>query len=129
MRDCRGSVFPFNRGGNASAKRIGKQLHAVANAQNRFWAFAQEARQLWRSRVVNATWSAGKDVAGGEMLIGMLGAAIVGEDFGVDTEFADAPRDELCVLGSEINDGDAALFQILHGFCLAVIEIGLCRMA
>ena len=110
MADSRGSVFSLARRGNFAAERCRKQLHAIADSQDGTGALKKECGKLGRTRIVNAAGSTRKHVTGRSVPIDALGGAVMGEDFGVNAELANAPGDQLRILGTKINDSDAARF-------------------
>ena len=89
---------------DAAAELLRHGLHAVADAEHRD---AELEDRLWRAArrlFVRRHVAAGQDDAGGVELAHECVAYIAGVDLAVDLGFADAPRDQLRVLGAEIED-------------------------
>ncbi len=74
---------------------MGKQLHAIADAQNWQAQFQKRGIQLWRIFCRNACGTAGKDDGIGIQGRNFLNAFLAGLNFGVYPGFPDAPGDKL----------------------------------
>jgi hypothetical protein len=100
------AVLALLRGLDLAAELVGDELQAVADAEHRDAEVENALVDAGRALAVHARGAAREDdgarVHGGELLEGE-GARV---DLAVDALLPDAPRDELRVLGAEVEDED-----------------------
>ena len=108
------AVFALLGRDDLAAERVGHELDAVADAQDRDAELEEALGRVRRALVVDALGTAGED-EGGRLLLADRGqGGREGQDLRVDAELADLPGDELGVLRPEIEDED-----FLHGEILS----------
>ena len=107
-RKRRPPVLALARGRHVAAERLRHQLVAVTDAQDGYPHVEQAGVESGRSFLVDGRRSSREDQAGRPALRELGGRDVVGHDLGVDVRLADAPRDQLGVLRSEIDDQDRA---------------------
>jgi hypothetical protein len=83
-----------------------EQLHAVADPQDRQSAGQHARIETGGTRHERRLRSAGKDDRRGTPLFDLAPRRVVRQKLAVDARFARAPRDQLAVLGAEIQDDD-----------------------
>jgi hypothetical protein len=88
---------------------VGDELHAVADREDRNHGLTQPRRAARCPLVVDTRGPTRENDALQVRLKQTLGGDVVGQDFAVNVRLADATRDELGVLGPEIEDGYALL--------------------
>ena len=116
-RGCRGgddglAIFAGVAVRHFTAERLDHELEAVADAQHRD-AEAEDGGVAFRGvRLVDARGAAAQDDARGRGGADLFRRSLPGDDPAVDVEFADAPCDELAVLGSEIQHENG--FRMVH---------------
>src|ERR1051325_4588477 len=87
-----------------AAELLRHGLHAVADAEHRHTRFESGARGFPGRLLVRRHVAAGEDDAAGAEAAHEIIGDVVGMDLAVDLGFPDAPRDQLRVLRSEIQD-------------------------
>jgi hypothetical protein len=87
------------------------QLHAVTDAEDGRAELEQPCVAVGRFRIRHAARPTGQDEAGGLPGLEHLERRIERNDFGVDRQLAQAPRDQLGVLRSEVQNEDG----LMHG--------------
>jgi len=96
--------FPLRGRLDTAAEHVRHELHAVADAEHRNTEVEDAILAPWRTLVTNTRWAARQNqpsrTARGQFAEGRLER----EDLRVDLELAQAPGDELRVLGAEIED-------------------------
>src|SRR5262245_27292220 len=94
---------------NASAKHVGHELHAVADAQDR----AAKIEQLWIApgcaRFGDALRPAREDDSRRLTCPNLLGGRLRRDNFRINRQLSKPPRDKLCVLRPEIQDEDGLM--------------------
>ena len=92
---------------HAPAELGSHRLHAIADAEHRHTELEYRIRRARGRRIRDRLRTAGQDdSAGTEGTHGSV-AGIPGEDFAIDADLANAPRDQLRVLSAEVEDQDA----------------------
>ena len=93
-------------GHDLAAERLGHQVQAIADAQDRHAAGPERRVGMGRARFVDAGRSAGENdrrrLAGGDL----TPRGVEGQQLRVDVQLADAAGDELAVLAAEVEDDD-----------------------
>ncbi len=101
---------PLNgAGGNFAAKLQTGGLHAVANAEDGKVHIEDAGVRLGRALRISAGRPAGEDDADDVVLAEFLRRRVGRKDERVNLILAHPPRDELDVLGPEVEDGDGGL--------------------
>jgi hypothetical protein len=108
------AVFALLGRDDLAAERVGHELDAVANAQDRDAEVEDALGRVRRTLAVDALRPSGKDESGRLLLADRGERGREWQDLRVDTELADLPGDELGVLRPEIEDED-----FLHGEILS----------
>ena len=98
--------------GDAAAELLRHGLHAVADAQHRDAGFKHGLRRLRWLRIRHGLRPARQDDAARAEGANVGVAHVPGMDLAVDAAFADTARDQLRVLGPEIEDQDAVCVDI-----------------
>ena len=106
------AVFAGVAVGHFAAERFDHELEAVADAEHRDAELEDAGVAFRRVGLVHARRAAAQDDARGGRLADFLRRGLPGDDPAVDVEFADAPGDELAVLGSEIQHENG--FRMVH---------------
>ena len=95
-------VFAPVGGGHTAAQRLGHELHAVADTQDRQLALPDEGLRARRARRVGARRPTGEHqgprIEGAHRLL----VGVVGHEFRVDSALADAAHDQRAVLGAKV---------------------------
>ncbi len=112
--DLRGAELAVRRTFHLTAQLRGHGLHAVADAEYRHAHREHFARRLRTLGVVNGFRTAGQDDGLGSEAFDVGGRRIAGVDFGIDAELAHAARDQLRVLGAEIENQDPVRMDVWH---------------
>jgi hypothetical protein len=86
---------------------MGHELHAVADAKDGDTEVKDRRIGLGRAFGVDAGRATAEDDATRVEFGDFLGGEVVANDLGVDLGFADAPSDDLGVLGTEVENNDA----------------------
>src|SRR5262249_3453302 len=97
-------------------------LHAIADAKDRHTRGPHRRRSARRVALRNAPRPAREDDTGGLEVANESVADVEGMDLAIDVQLPDAPRDELRVLGAEVEDEDGRVhdvFATLRGVCHA----------
>ena len=102
-----------------AAERLDHELEAVADAQHRDAEFEDGRIAFRRVGLVYARGAAAQDDARGRGGADLLRRGLPGDDLTVDVEFADAPGDELTVLGSEIQHENG--FRMIHSLTSQIV--------
>ena len=89
-----------------AAELLADRLLAVADAEHRHVQLEHDARRLRRLAFIDRGRAAGEDDALGAEVGDALGIGVEGQDLAIDAGLADAARDELRELGTEIEDQD-----------------------
>jgi hypothetical protein len=99
-----------------AAELRGHRLHAVADAEQRQAAVPDFLRCAWRAGQRGRFRAAGEDDALRAELRDLRRVVVPRPDFAVHAEFADAARDELRVLRTEVEDEDLVAMDVVgHG--------------
>src|SRR5678815_376150 len=91
------------RRGHVAAKLARKNLEPVTDTER--WTvdrFEQLRMRFGRVVVINGRRSAGKDQTARRFRVNSIDGRVERKNLAVNTRFSDAPRDELCVLRSEV---------------------------
>ena len=100
------AVLPTLGPADHPAEKMADDLKSVADAENRNAHVEKGLVRQWRARRVYAGRSAGKDQPfGAHLMEGFIGDG-VRHDFAIHMMFADSARDQLGILGAEIEDED-----------------------
>ena len=114
------AVFAFGRALDLAAESVGDELHAVADAEHGDAEIVDFAVHLRRLGRVNARWTAREDDSRGLQLGDGGRFGVVRNDLRVDLTFPNAAGDDLCVLGTEIQNEDFISGGLLrHGVLLS----------
>ena len=97
-----GAVF------HLSAEVMRHELHAIANAEHRRAEIENARIGVRRILSIHAGGAAAENDAGGMERRDLLRRQVKTDDLGIHLAFADSPRDDLRVLGTEIQDDDSA---------------------
>ena len=96
--------FPMSRSPHFSAKHLGHQLHAVADAKHRNIEIEDGRVALRRALVRHAARPARENQADGTFRAKRVDWRVERNDLGIDRQFSKTARDELRVLRAEIED-------------------------
>src|SRR5207244_6737874 len=102
------------------------RLHAVTNAKYGHPSLPRRVRRARRIAFGHALGSARQDDSGGRKVADERVADIVGMDLAIHVQLAHAARDELRVLGAEIEDQDLAMHVRVSGRARDALK---CKMA
>jgi hypothetical protein len=91
-----------------------QELHTVADAQYRNTEIEIGLINERRAAVVDARRPAGKDQALGPECFHLIEPSVIRKYLAIDLRFANAPCNELCILGAEIEDQDSFTVDIGH---------------
>ena len=98
-------VFPLSVGReDVAAELVGHQVRAVADPEDRDPAGPDRRIRSRRALVVDGVRAARQDDRAGPAALQLLVRRVVRQELGVDVELADAARDQLGELASEIED-------------------------
>ncbi len=111
-------IFATGRVVDFPTERLAGQLHAVANAQHRDAQLKDFGVASGRPGFVNAGRASRQDDAFGSEFSQSLGRNVVPQNLAVNVLFADAPGDQLRVLGTEVQHDDSLLSQLLRRDCV-----------
>src|SRR5258708_5406238 len=100
------AVFAGLAEGDLAAEEIAHKLHAIANAEDGDAEFKDIRVRMRRGLCVNTLRAAGEDDADHAFRAELRGRRAEMVDLRVDLALADAARDDLGELGTEIEDGD-----------------------
>ena len=101
------------------AQFLHHHLLAITDAQDRHAQIEYTGRRPGRSRPGHAVGAAREDDGPGrEVLQEPVGDVLVGMDFAIDVQLAQAPRDQLRHLAAEIDDQKAVVMLGYHARCL-----------
>ncbi len=103
MNRC-GTVLALVGFFHAPTQMVREELHSVTDAEDRQIEIKQKIGQRGRAGIVDTVGSAGQDDAARIAFGKCLARNIVRQDFGIDLQLANAPRDELRILRTEIED-------------------------
>ena len=103
-RQQRGTVLACVTGIDLAPEVMSDQLHAVADAEHRYTGAEGVRIHLGRARLVNARRAAGEDQPGRGSAPELGPGRGAGNQLAVDAGFTDPARDELAVLGPEVED-------------------------
>ena len=98
------AVFARRARRDRPAEAPRRQLCAIADAEHRDAKFEDALVAVRRVVEIDAVRPAGQDDADGVQLLNLFGGQIAGLDDRINAALADAPRDQLLVLSSEIED-------------------------
>ena len=108
-----GSIFAVRGRVHLSAERVGERLHPIANAEDGKSRFQDEILNVWRASLVDGFRSAGEDESlrldGKDFFL----RRVPREQLAIDLRLAHAARDQLGVLGTEIEDGEGVCHQCI----------------
>ena len=90
-----------------AAELRGERLHAVADAEDGRTGGQQRVADLRRARLAYRLGAAREDDALRRERRDLLGGRVERQDLAVDADFAHAPRDQLRVLATEVDDENA----------------------
>ena len=108
------AVFMLFRLRYFAAQFLSHELHAVADAQNRYSCFEHAGIHLGCIFCIDTGWTAGENNALRILGKDFLSALVVWQDFAVNAAFADTPCDELGVLAAKVNNHNN--FLMFHLF-------------
>src|SRR5205823_1554870 len=97
------------------AELMGDELQTVADAEHRLVIVEDAVVNVWRIGVIDRTWAAAQDYAGRIVALDLVPGCIARQHDGEDVEFADATRDQLCVLRAEVEDDDGLSGKVTFG--------------
>src|SRR5204863_2299413 len=107
--------FPFLPRLDLAVEKVRQELNAVTDAENRNAELEDAFVRQGRFRGIDAGWSAGKDqparFEGGDFLHGR----VVAENAGINVALADATRDDLRILGTEIENDNLLVHRKRRG--------------
>ena len=113
------AVFAFRSGNDLSAELVGHQLHAVADAQNRQAHGENGGIDGRRAIFEHAVRAAGEDDSGRRILLQFLRRRVTADDFRIDFHFTDAPRDQLRILRTVIQNCNPLFVHVFSLFLLS----------
>ena len=93
-----------------AAEGVGQQLHTVAYSEHGDAGLYELDGDGWRVVVKHAARAAGEDDSGRVRRFELFCGRVPEEYFAVNSEFAHAARDELCVLRAAVDDEDFIFF-------------------
>jgi hypothetical protein len=102
---CR-TVLALCRRVHLAAEGVGESLHAVADAEDGQTRVEDEFLDVGSVLLVHRFWSAGEDESFGLYREDFLHGRVPREQLAIDLRLAHTPRDDLRILGTEIEDGD-----------------------
>ena len=105
--------FPLFGTGNTTAQLFSHGLHAVANAQNRNPFVKQAFRRARATQLGHRLGATRENDAFGIELFQFLIGNIKGLNLTIDPNFPNAARDELGVLGTEIENQNAVVVDVV----------------
>ena len=105
-RHRRATVLTDPGVGDVAAELLGHELRAVTNAQHRDAEFVDRGIERRRRYFVDRLRTAGEDDRGRRLRAHFVSGDGALDDFGIDVCFAHASRDQLRVLGTEVDDED-----------------------
>ncbi len=97
------------------AERHGRDLMAVAKAQNGKAKVKDGRIDGWSVLGIHRSRAAGKDERGGVHLANLVGRDVAGDDLGIHVEVADATGNELTVLRTKVEYEDLCGSLLIHG--------------
>ena len=100
------AILAMGGGSDLAAEHLGHELDAVADAKHGNAKVEQGGVRTGRALGANAGWATGEDHPAHAIGTESGGVDAEGIDAGVDPALADAPRDDLGILGPEVEDGD-----------------------
>ncbi len=104
--DGGGAVLALGRLLDAAAEEVTCELHAVADAEDRHAQLEDAGVDLWAALAEDAGRTAGEHDGLRLHVADLVQGEGAGMDLAVDVALADAARDELRVLGAEVEDED-----------------------
>ena len=124
--DRRWAVLALALGCDLAAENVRHEVHAVANAEDREPAVQDRRLDERGVLVVHARRSTREDHAHDTSALELLRGHVVGKDLAVHTGLTHAARDQLCVLGSVVEDRDRGS-ALLGGLPLRRLEAAVRR--
>ena len=109
--DRRHAELAMRRGRHFAAKRVGHQLHAVADAEHGHAGVEYRRLAARRRGLRHAAWPARQHDADGPSRANLRDRRVEGQDFGVDGQLPQPARNQLRELRSEIEDDDGLMNQ------------------
>ena len=110
--------FPFLSRLDFAGQKVRQDLNAVTDAENRNAELEDAFVRQRRVFGIHAGWSAGKDQPSRLERGDIPGASVVAENAGINVALADATRDDLRVLGTEIENDNLIVHRKRRGsFC------------
>ena len=98
------AVFPFLCLFDPAAQQMGRELHAVADAEHRNTQSVKLRVDNRRVFIMDGGGTAGKDDADGLLFPDFLHRDAPGDHFRIDVAFPDTAGDQLGILAAEIKD-------------------------
>src|SRR5262249_32749902 len=105
-RDGRLAELALIPGRDPPAEARGDQLEAVADSKRGDAELEELHRNIGASGAADGVGSARQDHAGWPLRHHALAATAIASDLAIDRKLADAPRDQLRILASEVEDED-----------------------
>ena len=99
-------VLPRTAAHDLAPQRLHGDLHAVADPEDRDAEIEDRGVDRRGALLVDAGGAAGEDDAARFFRQDLRGGDVEGNDLAVDVALANAPRDELAILGAEVEDED-----------------------
>ena len=109
MLDRGKTELPVRRRSHLSAERVRHQLHPVADAEHGHAGGEHAEIAMRRARLRDALRTAGQDDADRRPSPQFFERRVERENFGIDRQFPQAPRDELSELRAEVEDDDGLM--------------------
>ncbi len=107
--DLRASILPFRRRFHLAVEEVSGELHAVADAEDGDAELEDFSLAIRRGLGINGLGTTGEDDGARRELADLPWGEVERLNDGVDVVFADASRDQLRVLGAEIEDENGLL--------------------
>ena len=107
------SVLALVGGAHFAAQLVHHELQAVADAEHRQSEMQDAVVGRRRVGVIDRRWPARQYDARRMIALDLVQRSVARQDDGEDVEFADAARDELRILGAEVEDDDRLRFHHL----------------
>ena len=108
------AVLAVGRAIDGAAEQLGHQLQAVADAEDGDFQVEDLGVDERRAGLLDAERTAGEDDPFRAEGADLLERHRAGVNFAVDVQLADAPRDQLRVLRSEVEDEDLFCMDVSH---------------
>ncbi len=110
------AILAFEAGLHRAAQRVGGELHAVADAEDRDAQLEKGGIALGGVGIRHAAGAAGENDAPRVALLEFVGRGVEADDLAVDLLLAQAAGDQLGDLGTVVEDGDP--FGMMHSMGL-----------